>query len=59
MDYLNNVWKKKNRILKFKNSLLEQEKDFKQLKDRELGDMEIKIRKEIEENTNRTLHTIG
>ena len=58
MDYLNNVWKK-NRILKFKNSLLEQEKDFKQLKDRELGDMEIKIRKEIEENTNRTLHTIG
>ena len=58
MDYLNNV-RKKNRILKFKNSLLEQEKDFKQLKDRELGDMEIKIRKEIEENTNRTLHTIG
>ena len=57
MDYLNNVWKK-NRILKFKDSLLEQE-DFKQLKDRELGDMEIKIRKEIEENTNRTLHTIG
>ena len=50
---------KKSRILKFKNSLLEQEKDFKQLKDRELGDMEIKIRKEIEENTNRTLHTIG
>ena len=58
MDYLNNV-RKKNRILKFKNSLLEQEKDFKQLKDRELGDMEIKIRKEIEENTNRMLHTIG
>ena len=50
---------KKSRILKFKNSLLEQEKDFKQLKDRELGDMEIKIRKEIEENTNRMLHTIG
>ena len=32
-----------------KKSLLELEKDFKELKDRELTDRNIKIRKEIEE----------
>ena len=37
-----------NQFLKFKRSLLELEKDFIQLKDRELKDREIKIKREIE-----------
>ena len=40
----------RNRMLKVKNSLLELEKDFRELKDRE-----IKIRKEIEELINQLL----
>ena len=40
--YLNNTWK--NQILKVKNSLLELEKDFIELKDRELKDREVKIK---------------
>ena len=36
-------------FLKVKNSILELEKDFKELKDRELKDREEKIKREIEE----------
>ena len=39
----------KNQFLKVKNSLLELEKDFKELKDRELKDREVKIKRETEE----------
>ena len=38
-----------NQFLKVKNSLLELEKDFKELKERELKDREEKIKREIEE----------
>ena len=40
---------RKNQFLKVKNSLLELEKDFVELKDIELKDREIKIKREIEE----------
>ena len=43
--YLNNI--RKNRTLKVKNSLLELKKDFKELRERELRDREIKIRKDF------------
>ena len=39
----------KNQCLKVKNSLLELEKDFIELKDIELKDREVKIKREIEE----------
>ena len=39
----------KNQFLKVKNSLLELEEDFIALKDRELKDIEVKIKGEIEE----------
>ena len=39
----------KNQFLKVKNSLLELEKDFIELKDRELKDREVNIKIEIEE----------
>ena len=48
MDYVNDI-QKKNRILKVKNSLLEIDKDFTELRDRKLRDRDIKIRKEIQE----------
>ena len=44
--YLNNMGK--NQFLKVKNSLLELEKYFIELKDRELKDIEVKIKKYIE-----------
>ena len=40
---------RKNHFLKVKNSLLELEKDFIELKDRDLNDREVKIKREIEE----------
>ena len=43
--HLNNI--RKSRTLKVKNSLLELKKDFKELRDRELRDIEIKIRKDF------------
>ena len=46
-EYLNHM--RKNQILKVNNSLLELEKDFTDLKDRELKDREVKIKREIEE----------
>ena len=39
----------KDQFLKVKNSLLELEKDFKELKDRELKDREAKTKWEIEQ----------
>ena len=39
----------KNQFLKVKNSLLELEKDFIEVKDRELKEREVKIKREIEE----------
>ena len=45
--YLKNM--RKNQFLKVKNSLLELEKYFIELKDRELKDKEVKIKREIEE----------
>ena len=39
----------KNQFLKVKNSLLELEKDFLELKDRELKNREVKIKRDIEE----------
>ena len=45
--YLNNI--QKNQFLKVKTSLLELEKDFIELKDREFKDKEVKIKREIEE----------
>ena len=44
--YLNNM--RKNQFLKVKNGLLELEKIFIELKDRELKDREAKIKTEIE-----------
>ena len=44
--YLNNM--RKNQFLKVKNGLLELEKIFIELKDRELKDRETKIKTEIE-----------
>ena len=44
--YLNNM--RKNQFLKVKNGLLELEKDFIELKDKELKDREAKIKTEIE-----------
>ena len=44
---LKSIWK--NQFLKVKNSLLELEKDFIELKDRELKDREVNIKIEIEE----------
>ena len=41
------MWK--NQFLKVKKSLLELEKDFIELKDIELKDREVKIKREIEE----------
>ena len=43
--YLKIIWK--NQFLKVKNSLLELEKDFIELKDRELKDREVKVKREI------------
>ena len=40
---------RKNPFLNVKNSLLELEKDFIKLKDKELKDREVKIKREIEE----------
>ena len=40
---------RKNHFLKVKNSLLELEKDFIELKDSDLNDREVKIKREIEE----------
>ena len=52
--YLNNMWKKQ--FLKVKNSLLKLEKDFVELKDRELKDRDVKIKIEKEElSLNRSL----
>ena len=45
--YLNNP--QKSKFLKVNNSLLELEKDFIELKEREVKDREIKIKREIEE----------
>ena len=45
--YLTNM--QRNQFLKVKNRLLELEKDFIELKGRELKDREIKIKREIEE----------
>ena len=45
--YLNKM--RKNQFLKAKNSLLELGKDFIELKDRELEDRAIKIKREVEE----------
>ena len=45
--YLNKM--QENQFLKVKNSLLELEKDSIKLKDRELKDREVKIKREIEE----------
>ena len=42
-----NMWK--NQLLKVKNSLWELEKEFIQLKDRELKDREVKIKRDIQE----------
>ena len=39
----------KNQFLKVRNSLLELEKDFIEVKDRELKEREVKIKREIEE----------
>ena len=39
----------KNQFLKVKNSLLELEKDFIELKDRNVKDREVRIKREIEE----------
>ena len=44
---LNNM--SKNQFLKVKNSILELEKDFIELKNRELEDREVKIKRETEE----------
>ena len=40
---------RKNQFLKVRNSFLELEKDFIRLKDRDLKDRELKIKREIEE----------
>ena len=45
--YLNDM--QKTRFLKVKNSLLELEKDFTELKGRELKDVEVKTKREIDE----------
>ena len=45
--YLNN--KRKNQFWKIKNGILELERDFIELKGRELKDREVKIKREIEE----------
>ena len=45
--YLNNM--QKNQLLKVKNNLLEIGKDFIELKDKELKDRELTIKREIEE----------
>ena len=45
--YLNNP--QKSKFLKVNNSLLELEKDFIELKEREVKDREIKIKREMEE----------
>ena len=45
--YLNNM--RKSQFWKVKNSRLELEKDFIELKDRELKQRELKIKREIEE----------
>ena len=45
--FLNNM--RKNQFLKVKNSLLELEKYFLELKDRELKDRKVKIKREIGE----------
>ena len=44
--YLNNM--QKNQFLRVKNSLLELEQDFIELKDSELKDREVKIEREID-----------
>ena len=44
--YLNNM--QKNQFLRVKNSLLELEQDFIELKDSELKDREVKIKREID-----------
>ena len=44
--YSKNMWN--NQFLKVKNSLLELEKDFMELTDRELKDREEKIKRELE-----------
>ena len=38
-----------NQFLKAKNSLLELEKDFEELKDRKIKDREVKIKRQLEE----------
>ena len=51
MEYLNNIQytkKKKNRIRKVKNSLLEFGMEFRELRDKKLRERKIKIRKDIE-----------
>ena len=45
--YLNN--KRKNQFWKIKNGILELERDFIELKGRQLKDREVKIKREIEE----------
>ena len=47
MEYLNNTRKIRN--VKIKNNLLELEKSFEELKDKELRDREVKFRKKIED----------
>ena len=47
MEYINNT--RKIRIVKIKNNLLELEKSFEELKDKELRDREVKFRKKIED----------
>ena len=45
MKYLNEI--RENQFLKVKNSLLELEKGFIELKDKELKDREVKVKREI------------
>ena len=47
IKYLKNIWN--NWLLKVRNSLLELEKFFRGLKDRELKDREVKTKRDIEE----------
>ena len=43
------IFMRKDQFLKVKNSILELEKDFIELKDRDLNDREVKIERKIEE----------
>ena len=45
------IFMRKDQFLKVKNSILELEKDFIELKDRDLNDREVKIERKIEETS--------